>query len=50
MSGPVGPRGLSILIFVALVALALAAIGWTQRHDGMAGTAGLTWVSGVLAR
>jgi hypothetical protein len=34
MTWPVGPRGLSVLIFVALVALALAVVGWTQRHGG----------------
>jgi hypothetical protein len=31
----IGPRGLSVLIFVGLVALALALIGWTQRHGGV---------------
>jgi hypothetical protein len=31
MTWPVGPRGLSVLIFVGLVALALAVVGWTQR-------------------
>jgi hypothetical protein len=31
----IGPRGLSVLIFVGLVALALAVIGWTQRHGGV---------------
>jgi hypothetical protein len=35
MSGLVGPRGLSILIFAGLVALALAVVGWTQRHGGV---------------
>jgi hypothetical protein len=31
----IGPRGLSILIFFALVALALAVVGWTQRDTGL---------------
>jgi hypothetical protein len=35
MTWPVGPRGLSVLIFVGLVALALAVVGWTQRHGGL---------------
>jgi hypothetical protein len=34
MTGSVGPRGLSLLIFVALVALALAFVGWFQRNGG----------------
>ena len=35
MTRLVGPRGLSVLIFFALVALVLAAVGWTQRHGGV---------------
>jgi hypothetical protein len=35
MTRLVGPRGLSVLIFFALVALALAVVGWTQRHGGV---------------
>ena len=35
MTGLVGPRGLSVLIFIGLVALALAVVGWTQRHGGI---------------
>ena len=34
MTGRVGPRGLSVLIFIGLVALALAMIGWFQRDAG----------------
>jgi hypothetical protein len=34
MTGPVGPRGLSVLIFIGLVALALAVVGWFQRDGG----------------
>ncbi|MGH3153423.1 MAG: hypothetical protein ACRDOB_22195 [Streptosporangiaceae bacterium] len=33
MTRQVGPRGLSVLMLAALVALALAVVGWTQ-HDG----------------
>jgi hypothetical protein len=33
----IGPRGLSVLIFVGLVALALAVTGWTRRHGGVVG-------------
>ena len=35
MTSLVGPRGLSVLIFVGLVALALAVVGWTERHGGV---------------
>jgi len=35
MTRPVGPWGLSVLIFFALVALALAVIGWVQHDDGV---------------
>ena len=34
MTRPVGPRGLSVLIFFALIALALAFVGWFQRNSG----------------
>jgi hypothetical protein len=34
MTGSVGPRGLTVLVFVGLVALALAVIGWAQRGTG----------------
>jgi hypothetical protein len=37
MTRLVGPRGLSVLIFVALVALALAVVGWYQRDNGEVG-------------
>jgi hypothetical protein len=33
----IGPRGLSVLIFFALIALALALVGWFQRNDGVVG-------------
>jgi hypothetical protein len=32
---PVGPRGISVLIFFAFVALALALIGWFSRNTGV---------------
>jgi len=37
MTGPVGPRGLGVLIFFALVALALALVGWFQRDGAVVG-------------
>jgi hypothetical protein len=37
MTRLVGPRGLSVLIFVGLVALALAVVGWYQRDNGEVG-------------
>jgi hypothetical protein len=35
MTRLVGPRGLSVLIFFALIALALALVGWFQRNGGV---------------
>jgi hypothetical protein len=35
MTRLVGPRGLSVLIFAALVALALAIVGWYSRNSGV---------------
>jgi len=37
MTRPVGPYGLSILIFVGLVALALAVVGWFSRGGAQVG-------------
>ena len=37
MTRPIGPRGLSVLIFFALVALALALVGWFQRNGAVVG-------------
>jgi hypothetical protein len=37
MTRLVGPRGLSVLIFFALVALALALVGWFQRNGAQVG-------------
>jgi hypothetical protein len=34
MTGPVGARGLTVLLVVGLVGLALAVIGWSQRGTG----------------
>ena len=34
MTGRVVPRGLSVLILIGLVALALAVVGWLQRDGG----------------
>jgi hypothetical protein len=33
MTRLIGPRGLSVLIFFALIALALALVGWFQHND-----------------
>jgi hypothetical protein len=35
MTRLIGPRGLSVLIFFALVALALAVIGWIEHNAGV---------------
>ena len=37
MTGSVGPRGLSVLIFFAILALALALVGWFQRNGAVVG-------------
>ncbi|HMD25692.1 MAG TPA: hypothetical protein VKH61_16465 [Streptosporangiaceae bacterium] len=37
MTRLVGLRGLSVLIFIGLVALALAVVGWYQRDNGEVG-------------
>ena len=37
MTRPIGLRGLSVLIFIGLVALALAVVGWYQRSNGEVG-------------
>jgi hypothetical protein len=37
MTSQVGPRGLSVLIFFAIVALALALVGWFQRNGAVVG-------------
>ena len=37
MTRPIGPRGLSVLIFFAIVALALALVGWFQRNGAVVG-------------
>jgi hypothetical protein len=34
MTGPVGPRGLTVLAIVGLIGLALAVVGWTHRGTG----------------
>jgi len=37
MTSQIGPRGLSVLIFFAIVGLALALIGWFQRNGAVVG-------------
>jgi len=44
MTGPVGPRGLTVLILVGIVGLALAILGWTHR-----GTEAVDQESGRIA-
>lgn len=34
MTGPVGPRGLTVLLIVGFIGLALAIVGWTHRGTG----------------
>jgi hypothetical protein len=34
MTGSVGPRGLTLLLVIGAVGLALAVIGWAQRGTG----------------
>jgi hypothetical protein len=35
MTSWIGPRGLSVLIFFAVVGLALAIVGWFQRNGAV---------------
>lgn len=35
MKGPVGPRGLTVLILAGLAGIALAIVGWSQRGTGL---------------
>jgi hypothetical protein len=37
MTRLIGPRGLSVLIFFAVIALALALVGWFQRNGAVVG-------------
>ena len=37
MTSRIGPRGLSVLIFFAILALALALVGWFQRNGAVVG-------------
>ena len=34
MTGPVGPRGLTVLVIVGIIGVYLAVLGWTQRDGG----------------
>ena len=35
MTSWIGPRGLSVLIFFGIIALALALVGWFQRNGAV---------------
>ncbi len=37
MTSRIGPRGLGVLIFFAIVGLALAFVGWFQRNGAVVG-------------
>jgi hypothetical protein len=37
MTSWIGPRGVSVLIFFAIIALALALVGWFQRNGAVVG-------------
>jgi hypothetical protein len=37
MTSRIGPRGLSVLIFFAVIGLALAIVGWFQRNGAVVG-------------
>jgi hypothetical protein len=53
LTGPVGPRGLTVLVIVGIAGILLALIGWSQRGTGPAGIAVSTSVhvtSGEFAR
>jgi len=35
LTRPVGPRGLTVLVFAGLIGICLAVVGWTQRDTGL---------------
>jgi hypothetical protein len=35
VTGPVGPRGLTVLVFAGMIGICLAVVGWTQRDTGL---------------
>ena len=35
MAGPVGPRGLTVLVIVGIAGISLAILGWSQRGTGL---------------
>ena len=35
MTSRIGPRGLSVLIFFAIIGLALAVVGWFERNGAV---------------
>jgi hypothetical protein len=47
MTGPIGPRGLTVLVIIGIAGILLAFIGWSQRGTGPARTAGIAVVSSV---
>jgi hypothetical protein len=47
LTGPVGPRGLTVLVIVGIAGILLAFIGWSQRGTGPARTDGIAVISSV---
>jgi hypothetical protein len=47
MTGPVGPRGLTVLVIVGIAGILLALIGWSQRGTGPVGAAGIAVAASV---
>jgi hypothetical protein len=39
LTGPVGPRGLTVLVIVGIIGVYLAVLGWTQHDSGNYGMA-----------
>jgi hypothetical protein len=47
LTGPVGPRGLTVLVIVGIAGILLALIGWSQRGSGPAGAIGIAVATSV---
>jgi hypothetical protein len=47
LTGPVGPRGLTVLVIVGIAGILLALIGWSQRGTGPVPTAGIAVATSV---
>jgi hypothetical protein len=49
MTGPVGPRGLTVLVIVGIAGILLALIGWSQRGTEPASPARTAGIGVVIS-